>query len=160
MKKIFYYSTAALFVCLICSCFNNNEEKPSTLCSKDFASSSILIKVPYNELVNRLGMPDTTSRVRYYSHTENGSYTIDSCDLLMYKRQGLSYIRRIDSSFLYFMDYNADYTNTLTYKDQVLDRFFSIVNAEKYFSVPESCFVHLYGEYEMCGLDTAGFGFF
>lgn len=131
--------------------------EPSTIALENFASSTVIIKESYKNLISCLGKPDRTTMTHYLRYEDDNSYVIDSCEIITYEENGLAYALHDDTTFLYFINFTKKFRNKLTYNNHVLDNDFSVNDASKCFNLPDSCFSHLSGEYEMCGLDTAGF---
>ncbi len=135
---------------------NANDQKSSIIKMEDFSSSAIAVKSTYKELVSSMGMPERTYVTRFLRYTTDNTYA-DSCEVLVFPQQGLQYLNRNDSSFLFFIDFNADTINKLKYQNWVLDNHFTISDARSCFGAPDSCFTPCYGEAMMSGLDSAGF---
>ena len=158
MKKIIFSIGILTFSFQLYSCSDNTLRTP-TFSLEDFESSTVVIMSTYDELISLIGPPDTTFvfRYRHRLNSENNTSVTKSCDLLFYTKRGLSYLYWNDSVFLRSIDYNADLKNRLIYKNMVFDNNFSMSDASNYLNLDDSCFFQLYNEYEMCGLDTAGF---
>lgn len=157
MKKTVTYILGALLVyAVMISCAHNQEQPSSLIKMEEFSSSTIALKGSYKEVVARMGMPERTWMSPIRVITADSAYA-DSCEVLMYPQQGLQYAKRKDSLFLYFVDFNADTLNRLTFRDWVLDNHFTMTDARRCFGGPDLYFNPCYGEDAMCGLDTAGF---
>ncbi len=159
MKKIKSICLCVLLpIGIIISCKNNSNEE-SSITMKHFSSSEVIIKESFEGLVSKNGMPGKMSKHYFRRYSGENSFTTDSCEILFYRNLGLSYALYNDTATLYHISCNASCSNRLRYKNEVLDKHFTINDAKRCFALPDSCFVHVDGELGMCGLDTAGFIF-